>query len=448
MEVSMSMKKVMIIVMAAAVIGAVNAGNLLVNGNFEDPARSGWTLWWGDDYGNATRYVSDPVEDDYSGAVWWHDNGILQNVAIGPGIYEFGGKLLTTEGMVDRRGLIQAEIGGLAIQLDIVPGDAINTWFVKSGVIDNTTLGATTITINLLMSTGEGPNPAGVVYYDDIYFGPLGISKQAKFPIPADGKTTVQPSLEVLSWQNPDPNNLLDSITSDVYLCEGSDPNLLALYVDDTTEESVPVSVLPETQYFWRVDCTDPHGDPNTGGPVTTMGEVWTFTTINDNPPVVDAGADKYLWLDMDDGDGDPAKVTFSLNGLVTDDGQSQVDTLWSLIYSEQDPETVVSIQTPADSFTASGNTLVSTEVTIGGTGYFEFQLDADDLYDHDDDTVVVIVYGSACEAAYGDPDDMPTTYPDGHGDIDGDCDTDLADFALLAGSWMDCMSGKLGCTP
>ena len=107
----MSMKKVMIIVMAAAVIGAVNAGNLLVNGNFEDPARSGWTLWWGDDYGNATRYVSDPVEDDYSGAVWWHDNGILQNVAIGPGIYEFGGKLLTTEGMVDRRGLIQAEIG-------------------------------------------------------------------------------------------------------------------------------------------------------------------------------------------------------------------------------------------------------------------------------------------------------------------------------------------------
>jgi hypothetical protein len=62
---------------------------------------------------------------------------------------------------------------------------------------------------------------------------------------------------------------------------------------------------------------------------------------------------------------------------------------------------------------------------------------------------VNVGVYVDACEAANADPADMPTKYPNGqHGDIDGDCDVDMTDFAILASTWLDCMSAKLGCIP
>ena len=117
------MKKVLVFLMALTVIGTATAGTILVNGDFEDPAGSGWTQWWG---GNSNKYVADPVEGDNCAGVWWYDDGILQTVAIGPGMYEFGGKMMTTEGMVNRNGLIQAEIGGLELQLTIVPNNAIN----------------------------------------------------------------------------------------------------------------------------------------------------------------------------------------------------------------------------------------------------------------------------------------------------------------------------------
>lgn len=439
--------------MMLVMIGTAGAGNLLTNGGFEDPAGGvidpldvGWVKWWAT--WNCNVYADDPIEGDHCGAVYWHDAGILQTVSVGPGMYEFGGKIMTTDGMVNRRGLLQAEIGGLELQLDIVPGDAINTWFVKSGIIDNTTLGATSITINLLMDSYD-VDPSGVVLYDDIYLGPLGISKQAKFPVPADG-AIVPPDANDLSWQNPDPNNPIDdAIACDVYFEEddgdpnfASEPIAVGLEADTINLTDAGQTITPNTTYTWRVDCTDPHGDPNTGGSVTTQGEVWTFTATNDYPPVVTVGSDQYLWISMDDGDADPSKVTFTLNGQVSDDGESQVSTLWTLDDSEQDPATVVTIADPNSEFTASGTTNVDTSVTIDGTGLFTFLLEADDGLWHDEGTVTVIVYETCAEAATEDPDD---TY-DATGDINGDCKKDLADLALLAAGWLDCNSSKITC--
>jgi hypothetical protein len=451
----MSMKKVTIFLMALTIIGVVNAGNLLVNGNFEQtPGGTGWTLWWGNDYGNANRYVTDPIEGDHCAGVWWHDVGIWQDVTIGPGIYEFGGKLMTTQGMVNRRGVIQAEFGGRVQQLDLVPGDAINVWhiaspqngFPNSAIIDNTTLGATTIRINLMMANSGTP-PSGIVFYDNIYFGPLGISKQAKFPNPADG-ATVPPNTANLSWTNPDPNNPADTISCKVYLEPyDNDPNFhtapIATGVTTGTVNlaSVGVTLMQSTTYTWRVDCTDPHGDPNTRGPVTTQGALWTFTTSNDNPPVANAGADKYVWLTMNDGTPADGKVTFTLSGSVVDDGKSPVTTLWALdtALTQTDPATIVTITNP---------TALTTTVTIDKTGWFFFNLTATDAFASSTDTMNVGVYVDACEAANADPTDIPIRYPNGNGDINGDCHVDLNDFAILAETWIDCMSAKLGCTP
>lgn len=448
-------KKIIVLLSCLALAGTLQAANLLVNGDIEQlPGGTGWTQWWG---GNSNRYVDDPVESgDHCAGVWWHDDGIYQEVPIGPGVYEFGGKLLTTQGMANRLGVIRADVkdslGNIfwSQEFQLVPGDAINTWypnkaaagFPNSAIIDNSIAGATYIRINLMMAN-TGTPPSGIVFYDDLYLGPLGIRKQAKFPHPYNTEVGVSAVDPVLRWTNAEPNNPADTVTSDVFL--GTAPASLSKIADDITAESValsalvpPVSLLPNTQYYWRVDCTDPHGDPNAPyGPVTTTGEVWTFTTTNDNPPTVEAGNNQYIWLDMADGDGDPAKVTFNLTGVVGDDGKSPVTLLWALTYSEQDPATLVNIVTP--------NAAV-TSVNINGTGLYTFTLTADDAFGHAEDTVTVIVYGSACEAAQGDPADMPTKYPSGHGDIDGDCDTDLADLSILAGSWIDCMSPKLGC--
>jgi hypothetical protein len=281
----------------------------------------------------------------------------------------------------------------------------------------------------------------------------------ALFPDPGINQA-VTPSDDVLEWINPDPNDLGDIITCDVWFRASptplADPNLVpdqpgaekivsneVISSVDLSELPSPITLQSDYYYYWKVNVID----PNDGGPIAIDGFTWSFNT-GDTPPEPNAGPDQYIWLDMEDGDLDPTQVTFSLNGLITDDGKSEVTTQWSLNYSEQDPATVVTIQNPTDTFTAAGNTAVSTNVTIDGMGYYEFLLEADDAVGHGEDTVVVIVYGSACEAAQEDPDDIATTYPNGHGDIDGDCDTDLADFALLAGSWMECMSDKLDCAP
>lgn len=440
----MSKRKAVLFLSCLMLVGTLQADNLLINGNFEQtPGGTGWTQWWG---GNSNRYVLDPLEGDYCAGVWWHDDGIVQTITIGPGMYEFGGKIMTTQGMVNRRGVIQAEFGGKVQQLDIVPGDAVNEWhiaspqdgFPNSAIIDNTTFGATTLTINLMMVSGA--SPSGIVFYDDLYLGPLGISKQAKFPDPYPGKI-VPPSTNLLRWTNPDPNNPADTILCDVYLeADDGDPNFASSPIaSGITANSIAVSsLLPNTKYTWRVDCTDPHGDPITKGAAMTQGAVWTFTTTNDIPPVIEAGPNQYNWLTMEDGDGDPTKVTFTLNGQITDDNQSPLTILWSLIYSEQDPATIVAIANSDSKDTA---------VTINGTGLYRFQLAVDDAYAHLEDTLDVYVTGTACEAARIDPDDHYQTY-EFIGDVTNDCKVNLDDLAVMAATWLDCLSAKLDCIP
>lgn len=448
----MSHKTTFILILLSALSVVSGAANLVVNGDFENPTGAGWKQWWG---GNSNRYVSDPLlPSNHCAGVWYSDDGVIQSITVGPGIYEFGGKLLhgalAEAPLFNRRGVIQAEIGDetniwWTQQLDITPTSP-KEWqsarsqdgYPNSMIIDNTAAGATRIALNLfLVDTGD--NPAGVVRYDNIYLGLQGISKQAKFPHPTIGEL-VAPATDVIRWIKPDPNNPADTITCDVFFDTNNPP--LTQIADNITADSItlsalppPITLLPGIQYFWRVDCTD----PNSGGnPVTTLGDVWTFSTRDDNPPIVDAGANQYLWIDMNDGDNDPTKVTFTLDGTLIDDGQSPVTTQWSLIYSEQDPATVVNIISPA---------AVDTMVTINGTGFYRFQLQAEDAYALVSDTVEVIVYGSACEAAKGDPADHYHTYAF-IGDVNNDCQIDLEDLAIVAATWLDCVSDKLGCTP
>lgn len=302
----------------------------------------------------------------------------------------------------------------------------------------------------VLVNVPETGDPSAEYAYDNIAITiPGGTPALKPVPIVGGGLAVVN---DALSWTNPD-----GAISADVFILESdvvltADPNLgptildpgVVQVADDITAESVDLSdagftLHDDKYYYWAVHVTD----PNVGGNpyVVIKGFNWYFQTFDASPTNVSAGVDQYLWLTMDDGTPADGKVTFTLTGTYTDDGESTVTTTWSLDedLTETDPATVVTIDGPSDP---------TTTVTIDNTGWFYFTFTVSDNVGSASDTVNVGVYADACTAAIEDPDDIPATYPNGHGDIDGDCDTDLNDFALLAASWLDCMSDKLGCTP
>lgn len=149
--------------------------NLLDNGDFES-GTTGWAKWW--DSGNAGFPVSDPIEGDNCGGVWWSDCGIIQGISIGPGIYTVTGQMLhlSDNGPLgqNRIGIIQAELGdGTATwstqQIIIDQTSARDEWISGSIVIDNTALGATWLKVNLYTYDRDGAHTgSGAVRYDNI----------------------------------------------------------------------------------------------------------------------------------------------------------------------------------------------------------------------------------------------------------------------------------------
>lgn len=312
------------------------------------------------------------------------------------------------------------------------PGE---TWFEFTG---GAQAPAATGEVRFVATVYDEPGEVvdGKLYFDDLAAFAPG-PRQANNPVPSYD-AAVGVDLDILSWTAPEPNEPGDTVVCDVWL-SADEPNFVASnpnaakFTDKA--ESVSLSgegfaVKEDTTYFWRVDCRD----PSVG---TTEGMVWTFNT-GDTPPTVNAGVDRYVWLDMDDGDGDDTKVTVTLSGVVDDDGKSPVTTEWTLNYSETAEGTNVIIDNAAEPLTT---------VSIDNTGWFQFLLTADDDFGHGENIVHVGVYSSACQAAMEDPSDRYNSYPDGlTGDVNSDCETNLEDLAIVASTWLDCMSDKLGC--
>ncbi len=440
-------------------IGIVNA-NLLTNGDFQTGDATGWDNWNSitTDQDNSGSPLTGNGKStpggsgDFAAKSWgdglqWGNGGFSQTVAATEGaLYAVSAEAMHITG--DE--LTNGGIGVLKLTFRDVADNPLNgEWGEEIAMITAASpkdiwhylsgsrvapVGTTQVEVIIMMQwLTTGPD-GGAAFFDNVS---LIIPKTAVLPNPPDG-ASVPPSTNELSWTNPDPNNPADTITCDVWLeVDDGDPNFHpgSLIAEGIEEEFVNLSdagvtLLVNTTYTWRVDCTDPRADPDTGGPVTTEGTVWTFTTTDDNPPEVDAGPDQYVWLD-------PATVTVTMNGQVGDDGQSELTILWSLDYSEQAPETTVVIDDPDDPLTT---------VEINGTGLFRFLLEADDALAHDEDAVDIYVTETACDAAKIDPDDHYQTY-EFVGDTNDDCEVNIEDLAIMAATWQDCLTDKLGCT-
>jgi hypothetical protein len=144
-------------------------------------------------------------------------------------------------------------------------------------------------------------------------------------PVP-DGKTLVDSQVTTaVSWTAPvDPN--LVSVSYDVYF--GTDPNIIANPVTSVTTESLPVTLVYDTTYYWRVDSHvvwDSNDISGTGSfSQTVEGFNWFFTTLPDDlTPVITANdvltSIPYL----------PAALT----GTVNDSGEDDIATVtWEFL--------------------------------------------------------------------------------------------------------------------
>ena len=199
-----------------------------------------------------------------------------------------------------------------------------------------------------------------------------------------------------------------------------SDP---ALYlVDDDispsgTTGSKTVTLDKDGLYLWRVDegIDMGGGAPSgTADPNTITGYVWSFETkLSNFPPDVDAGDTIYTWLTG-------GTVDVQMAPTVTDDGVIGPCTfLWE--ESPEDPNLVI-----------NSPTAETTTVTIDKVGTYTLSLTANDGELEDSDTVAINVYADACLAAKAVPGYTPLV-----GDLDGDCDVDIADLSMLATGWL-----------
>jgi len=229
-------------------------------------------------------------------------------------------------------------------------------------------------------------------------------------PIPANG-SSVPVSFNLLQWTLPGPNQPTGVVTCDVWFGTNPDVEVNPKVVIRQAVESVSVTLALQKTYYWALDIYD--SSVSTTVPVH-MSPVLTFNT-NNQPPIVNAGADVATWL----ADG---VRTGNLDATVTDDGALMPYTVQWTVVSEPNVGTAV-IETA---------TAEDTSIALSALGEYVLQLEAFDGEYTSSDTVTINVYNDSCEAAQSLPDYVPLV-----GDLNGDCKVDDADMALLQENWL-----------
>lgn len=284
---------------------------------------------------------------------------------------------------------------------------------------------------NGLMDFATHANSGGQAYWPmlELLLKPEG----ADLPTPCPD-AIVQSDLAQLAWTNPDPNDGTSSITCTVYLGTTPDrdqmdsitlaPNAASVAINTTNFPNYG-NLQNLTQYYWVVDCVDPSREPS-----LIPGLMWSFTVINNNPPIVNAGEDQVVWLGKS---GTPGQEMVYLDATVTDDGLPDPPAALTYLWTQLSGPTVE----------ISPNNTEDTSITFTERGTYVFQLAVNDggVYPDQKDTVQVIVGNDACDASH-----ILTGANYYSGDFNQDCIVDLDDLAVVASSWLDCTDTLTNC--
>jgi hypothetical protein len=222
-------------------------------------------------------------------------------------------------------------------------------------------------------------------------------------PVPEDGGDVV-PGSTTLEW-TVDAGTLVD-----VWFGAKADLSDFAKIVDKKAVTSTTVTTVAKQRYFWAVDTylageTDPE-----------LGIVFDFTADN-QPPVVNAGADLLTWV------GDDGTRIKALDGTIID---SDAYTVQWTVFSEPDdpnsPDAVIADPSAED-----------TSITLSAVGEYVLQLEAFDGEYTGTATITINVYNDGCEAAQSLPDYIPLP-----GDLNGDCKVDDLDLDIIEENWLE----------
>ena len=215
----------------------------------------------------------------------------------------------------------------------------------------------------------------------------------------------------VLTWQLPE-----TAVSVDVFFGTDSDqasPTYdFTKIVDNQAVTSVQVSVQPSSEYHWQIvmHFADGNVEEIVSGPIV-------FTTNNGNrAPDVVAGLDTAAFLP----DGTPT-VDVPLSAMLVDDEvPAKAAISWTVV--SQPDETNAPVK-----FIPAGAGQLDVVAQISALGDYEFKVEATDAEYSDSDTIVVQVFTDGCAAAQAQAGYEPLL-----GDLDGDCDVDEDDLAIL----------------
>lgn len=459
------MKKRLMLAVLAICLGLAGSAsaNLLINSGFEDDADSNgrpdnWTFD-GVGYGGATSwrtYVQNDPDNAYSGddyvdiGVNSEGSGgyaqVYQDIAVTEGVeYFYSAYASSTE-------IAEGETVIFKLRFEFFNDSNAKTVYQFEQAIDkdgayhlqseSKVAPAGAVKLRACVVTPHGNN----VFVDDIWVDETPRPTGAIDPSPADG-AVVGSDLDVLSWTEPYPNVVGDTVTNDVWFSTdfpeygliAGDPNFTnyaTKIVSRQDEASVTLSeLIPPIEielgqtYYWRVDCydeTQTPGDPNDPNEIFLQGEVWMFEALNQSPEVT-CGLNQAVWMSA-------GSATVTVTADASDDGlpnpPGEITYTWSSVPAAQ------SIASATGTVPVDG--ALSTDMTFDAPGVYEITCTVDDGDAAAADTtkVFVVAEGETGVVAYW-PFDADFTDASGNGHdatSQGDAQIDSVEAKVGAG--------------
>ena len=232
-------------------------------------------------------------------------------------------------------------------------------------------------------------------------------------PIPIYGSTLGAGPAE-LQWTLPEPNQPGGTVDCVVYF--GPNPVIEnnPKVVDRQAAESVSVTLEAGRTYYWALDLYD--SSISTAGPYW-LAPVFTFKTVGNMRPIVDAGDDVATWLDN-------GERVVQLDGVVSDDGKPAPITLEWTVTAEPNELNPAQISDPAVS---------NPSVTVKEPGTYTLQLEAGDGEYSVQDTMEIKLYSDSCEHARNQAGFQWLA-----SDVNRDCKVDFLDIVDVGTSWLE----------
>ncbi|MCF7974116.1 MAG: hypothetical protein K9N55_09900 [Phycisphaerae bacterium] len=231
-------------------------------------------------------------------------------------------------------------------------------------------------------------------------------------PSPSDGATVLFGPAR-LGWTLPEPSVPGGLVTCDVYFGTHPDVEANPKVVVRQAVESLDVTLVPLTEYYWALDLYD--SSVSMTEPIY-LSPMYRFNTMN-MAPDVNAGADVTAWLE------NGLKVV-PLEGFVSDQdgGPGSATYQWTVI-SEPNALNPAQISDPFARVSA---------VTLKELGSYTLQFEAGDGEFVTTDTLQIMLYADACDHAR-----HQAGFEILLGDTNNDCIVDFRDLANLASSWL-----------